>query len=76
MDDLPARRRLPGGRACLPTAVLPEFDPLAESAGLPPVLVVLLRHVLILVILTRVGRDGLLGNFLHETPFQVLFVAL
>jgi hypothetical protein len=49
---------------------------LAESAGLTPVLVVLLRLVLILVILTRVGRDGLLGTFLHETPFQVLFVAL
>jgi hypothetical protein len=39
------------------------------------VLVVLLRHVLIiLVILTRVSRDGLLRNFLHETPLR--FVAL
>jgi hypothetical protein len=53
-----------------------EFDPLAKSAGLTPVLVVLLRHVLILVILRRVGRDELLRNFLHETALQVLFVAL
>jgi hypothetical protein len=50
---------------------------LADSAGLPPaLLVLLLRHALILLILTRVGRDGLLGNFLHETPLQDLVLGL
>jgi hypothetical protein len=33
---------------------------LADSAGFPPaLLVLLLRHVLTLLILARVGRDGL-----------------
>jgi hypothetical protein len=51
---------------------------LADSAGLPPALLVLLllRQALILLILARVGRDGLLGNFLHETPLQDLFLGL
>jgi hypothetical protein len=41
------------------------------------VLDVLFRHVLIiLVILTRVSRDGLLRNFLHETSLQFVARAL
>jgi hypothetical protein len=63
-------------RAPLP-AFSAEFGSLGDSAGLPPaLLVLLLRHVLILLILTRVGRDGLLGNFLPEMSLQDLFLGL
>jgi hypothetical protein len=67
----------PGPRVSPYPPFSPEFDSL-ESASFTPVLVVfLLRHVLIiLVILARVGRHGLQGNFRHKTSLQVLFVAL